>query len=215
VIKIDFLIRLEKKEDYRIVEELTREAFWNLHVPGCDEHFVLHKLRKSTAYLPELSCVIEMEGQIIGHIAYTRAAIVDELEVRHEVITFGPVSVLPAFQRQGIGSALITNTLENARKMGFFAVCIYGDPRYYSKFGFRCAEKFEIKTADGKFAVALLALELSPGALQKVKGRFCEDPAFDEVNQAEFIEFEDTFSFKEKKITETQSEFKLLASLRY
>jgi len=121
---------------------------------------------------------------------------------------------LPGFQKQGIGSALITYSLEKARNIGYSTVCIYGDPRFYSKFGFRCAEKFDIKTADDKYAVALLALELYPQALHNVKGRFFEDPAF-EVNQDEFAIFENSFYLKEKKVTPTQSEFKLLASLRY
>lgn len=211
---MELVIRQEVEKDYRIVEELTREAFWNLHVPGCSEHFVLHNIRKCPAFIPDIDLVAEFEGKIIGHIVYTRSIIIDESNNQYGVITFGPVSVLPSFQKQGVGSALIRYSLEKARNLGYTAVCIYGDPRYYSRFGFRCAEKFDIRTADGKFAVALLALELFDGALHKVKGRFYEDQAF-EVNQAEFAVFEKTFYHKEKKITETQSEFKLLASLRY
>lgn len=211
---MDPVIRPEREDDYRIVEELTREAFWNLHVPGCDEHFVLHNLRKCPAFIPELDFVAEQERTIVGHIVYSSSTIIDEENIKHEVITFGPVSVLPSLQRQGIGSALIKHSLDKAKQMGYPAVCIYGDPRYYSKFGFRCAEKFDIKTAAGKFAVALLVLELQAQALQNVKGRFYEDPAFD-VNQDEFDVFEKTFAPKEKRVTDTQREFKLLAGLTY
>jgi len=212
---MDLIIRPERADDYLVVEELTREAFWNLHVPGCDEHFVLHNLRKCPAFIPELDLVAEKDGTIVGHIVYSASMIVDnEANVKHEVITFGPVSVLPSMQRQGIGSALIKHSLARAKQMGFPAVCIYGDPRYYSKFGFRCTEKFDIKTANGKFAVALLALELRAQALQNVRGRFYEDPAFD-VNQDEFDVFEKTFAPKEKKETDTQLEFRLLAGLTY
>jgi predicted N-acetyltransferase YhbS len=122
--------------------------------------------------------------------------------------------VLPAFQKQGIGSALITHTINLAREMGFPAICIYGDPRYYSRFGFRCAEKYEIKTADDKFAVALQVLELQHGVLINIPGRFIESAAF-EVDENEFAQYDAAFPFKEKAETDSQREFRLLASLRY
>lgn len=208
-------IRNEKEADYRAVELLVREAFWNLHVPGCNEHFVMHNLRKSADFIPELDFVAETQGQIVGQIAYSRAVIAGETGARHGVVCFGPVSILPELQKQGIGRALSVHSIDAARKMGYPAILIYGDPRYYSRFGFRCGEKYDIRTADGKFAVALQALELKPGALNKMPGRFTESPAF-EVNEAEFAKFEAGFPFKEKTInTPSQLEFRILASLRY
>jgi predicted N-acetyltransferase YhbS len=211
---MDTIIQNENKNDYRVVEELTRDAFWNLYVPGCNEHFVLHNLRNSTDFIPELDFVAKKDGQIVGHIVYSRGIIKDKQGAEKEVISFGPVSVWPAFQKQGIGSALIIHTINVARTMGFQAVCIYGDPRYYSRFGFRCAEKYEIKTADGKFAVALLALELKQSALNNMPGRFIESAAF-EVDESEFAKYESTFPYKEKAETDSQRDFRLLASLRY
>jgi putative acetyltransferase len=212
---MELSIRKETRKDYRIVEELTREAFWNLYVPGCSEHFVLHNLRNSPDFIPELSFVALEDGKIVGHIAYSHGAIQDEKSVTHPVICFGPVSVLPAFQKQGIGGALINHTLNLARAMEDYpAVLIYGDPRYYSRFGFRCAEKFDIKTSDGKFAVALLALELKPNALSKIPGRFIESAAF-AVDENQFAEFDKTFPYKEKTETDSQREFRIMASLRY
>ena len=214
MLNINLTIRNEKASDYRVVEELVREAFWNLYVPGCNEHFVLHNLRNSSDFIPELDFVAEEEGQIVGQIAYSRGNISYTWGVEEEVISFGPVSVLPAFQRQGIGSALINHTINLAQKMGFSAICIYGDPRYYSRFGFRCAEKYEIKTADDKFAVALQVLELRQGVLDNKPGRFIESAAF-EVDENEFAKYEATFPFKEKAETDSQWEFRFLASLRY
>ncbi len=211
---MDISIRNENENDYRIVEELTREAFWNLYVPGCCEHFVLHNLRNSPDFIPELDFIAQKDGKIVGHIVYTRGIIQAEQGQKKEVICFGPVSVPPALQKQRIGSALINHSLAAARKMGFPAVCIYGDPRYYSRFGFRCAEKYDIKTADGKFAVALLALELKPGVLNGLSGRFFESPAYD-VNEVKLAEFESTFPYREKSETESQREFRIIASLRY
>lgn len=211
---MNLTIRNEKEDDYRAVEELVREAFWNLYVPGCNEHFVLHNLRNSRDFIPELDFVAERKGQIVGQIAYSRGTITSLQGNDMEVISFGPVSVLPAFQKQGIGSALIVHTINLARHMGFPAICIYGDPRYYSRFGFRCAEKYEIKTADGKFAVALQVLELTQGVFSNMPGRFLESSAF-AVDENEFARYEASFPFKEKTETDSQREFRLLASLRY
>jgi predicted N-acetyltransferase YhbS len=211
---IDLIIRNEKKEDYRTVEQLVREAFWNLYVPGCNEHYILHNLRKSKDFIPELDFVAEEEGQIVGQIAYSRGIIKCKQSKENEVITFGPVSVLPAFQKRGIGSALIIHTINLARVMAYPAICIYGDPRYYSRFGFRCAEKYEIKTAEDKFAVSLQVLELKQGVLNNVSGRFIESAAF-AVDETEFARYDATFPFKEKEETDSQRKFRLLASLRY
>jgi len=211
---IDLIIRNEKKEDYRTVEQLVREAFWNVYVPGCNEHYMLHNLRNSNDFIPELDFVAENKGQIVGQIVYSRGIIKCRQGEEREVITFGPVSVLPAFQKRGIGSALIVHTINLGRDMGYPAICIYGDPRYYSRFGFRCAEKYEIKTAEDKFAVSLQVLELKRGILDNVSGKSIESAAF-AVDESEFAEYDAAFPFKEKKETDSQREFRLLASLRY
>lgn len=207
-------MRNENEKDYRIVEELTREAFWNHYIPGCVEHYVLHNLRKSKDFIPELDFVAEIDGQIVGNIVYSRGVIMNNQGVEHKIICFGPVSVLPRLQKQGIGSALIINTLKAARLMDYPAVCIYGDPRCYSRFGFRCAEKYDIKTSDDKFAVALQVLELKPDVLNNLSGRFVETEAF-HFDEDQFAEFDATFEYKEKAETDSQKEFKILASLRY
>ena len=211
---INLIIRNEKKEDYRNVEQLIRVAFWNLYVPGCNEHYILHNLRKSNDFIPELDFVAEKEGQIVGQIAYSRGIIKRKQGEEKEVISFGPVSILPAFQKRGIGSALIIHTINLARGMGYPAICIYGDPRYYSRFGFRCAEKYEIRAADDKFAVALQVLELKHGVLNNMSGKFIESVAF-AVDETEFAQYDATFPFKEKNETDSQREFRFLASLQY
>jgi putative acetyltransferase len=211
---MDLKIRNECESEYRAVEELTREAFWNVHVPGCTEHYCLHNMRGSNDFIPELDFVAECDGIQVGNIVYTRAGIFSSTGKKHEVICFGPVSVLPAYQRQGIGSALIRYSLDKARSMGFSAVCIYGDPRYYSRFGFRCAEKYDIKTSDGKYAVALQALELAMGALREISGRFVETESF-AVDENDFQKYDTSFPYKEKTVTESQADFRISASLRY
>ena len=83
-----------------------------------------------------------------------------------------------------------------------------------SEIGFRCAEKYDIQTSDGKYAYALLALELKPGALNKMAGRFIESPVFS-VEESGFAEYDKTFPHKEKAETESQKVFMVMASLRY
>src|SRR4030042_2914713 len=210
---MDAIIRNEREGDYRVVEGVVREAFWNLYVPGCCEHFILYNIRKNSDFIPELDFVAEKERQIVGQIVYSRGVIRDKKGREKKVISFGPVSVLPAFQKQGIGSSLITHTINLARDMGFLAICIYGDPRYYSRFGFRCGEKYEVKTTDDKYAFSLMALELKQGSLDSTGGRFIESASFN-VDPDIFAEYDASFPFKEKTETDSQQEFKLLSSLR-
>jgi predicted N-acetyltransferase YhbS len=175
---------------------------------------VLHNLRNSSDFIPELSFIAEVDGRIVGHIAYSRGIVKSEDGAEHAVISFGPISVLPAFQKKGTGSALIRHSLGVAKELGCTAICIYGDPRYYGRFGFRCAERYEIKTADGKYAFALMALELQSGALREVSGRFIESSAF-EVDEDELMAYDNSFPLKEKAKTDSQRDFQLLVSLRY
>ncbi len=208
---MNLTFRTEEPYDYRAVEALTREAFWNLHVPGCDEHFALHTLREHADFLPGLSFIAETDGALAGHIAYSRSAVIAKDGREHPAITFGPVSVYPAYQRQGVGSALIRRTLDLAREAGHAAVIIYGDPDYYGRFGFSGGKAFGIRNKDGRFQAALLALELAPRALEGVSGLFHESKGFD-YPEEEFAAFDALFSPKEKRVTPTQAEFTRIAS---
>lgn len=192
-----YTIRLEQPEDYRAVEHLTREAFWNHHVPGCDEHFLAHTLRKSACFIPELDFVAEQDGEIIGNIMYTRAKIVCDHGLEESVLSFGPLSVLPLWQGKGVGSALVRHSLSRAAELGFQAVLIYGDPAFYARLGFLPAETFDIGTPDDCYADALQALELVAGALREKGGRFMEDHAY-EVDASKAEEFDKGFPPKER-----------------
>ena len=86
-------IRLETENDYRAVEELTREAFWNVYKPGADEHYIVHKMRNHPDFIPELAFVLEKDGKIIGNIMYTKAWLEDENGTRKEILSFGPLCV--------------------------------------------------------------------------------------------------------------------------
>lgn len=196
-------LRLENKNDYQTVEHLTREAFWDVYQPGCVEHLLLHKLRTVDAYLPALDYVAIADGEIVGNIVYSKSKIVDKEKNAHDVITFGPISVLPSMQNKGIGTALIEHTVKKAKQMGYKAILILGNPDYYHKFGFQSAENFNISLADGTNFDAFMAMELYPDALKNLSGTFHEDPVF-EVNQAEVDKFDANFPYREKHVTDTQ-----------
>lgn len=209
---MEIAIRRERPEDTVAVEEVTRLAFWNVHVPGCSEHLVARQLRASRDFLPELDFVAEAGGRIAGSILFSRSRVAGPNLENFEAVTFGPVSVRPELQRRGIGRALIDRGIEAARAMGFGAVIIYGNPVYYRRFGFRPGKEFDIRTADGRYAAALLALPLVPGALDGARGRFLESDAF-EVDPARLAAFDSLFTPLEKGVTPTQAEFLKIASM--
>lgn len=202
----NIIIRLETERDYRAVEHLTRDAFWDVYKPGCDEHLLAHKLRHSKAFLPALDYVAAQDDRIVGNIMYSVAQVINDSGCAYPVLTFGPLSVLPGFQKQGVGAALVRHSLAVARKTEYPAVIIFGNPAYYQRFGFENANKFGITTADGANFDAFMALELHDHALESITGRFYEDDVF-HSDPVELIEFEKAFPYREKHVTDTQLKF--------
>lgn len=207
-------VRLETPEDYKIVENLTREAFWDVHVSGCTEHYLMHIIRNSDSFIKELDIVAEVDGRIVGNIAYTKAKILVDDGSLYNVICFGPISVLPEFQGIGIGGMLIEHSKNLAKQLGYNAILIYGDPEYYRRYGFVAAETYGIETPDNMYAVALQACELYSGALKNCKGRFYEDKVY-EIDESKAIEFDKCFPIKEKHSElPSQKRFSELISMR-
>jgi predicted N-acetyltransferase YhbS len=153
-------------------------------------------MRKADSFIAELDIVAQVNGEIVGNIVYTKAKILDDSGVNHNVITFGPISVLPAFQGKGIGRNLIEYTKKKAKELGYKAILIYGDPDYYSRLGFVSAEKYNICTSDNMYAVPLQAIELYPEALSNIKGRFIEDKIYD-IDEKAAKEFDKGFPSKD------------------
>ncbi len=172
------VIRPEEPADYREVEEVTREAFWNHHVPGCDEHYLVHIMRYSRDFIPELDFVAGLDDKIVGNIMYTKSVIKQTDGNEFPVITFGPISVLPELQKQGIGSALIERSFDEARKLGHKVVVIYGFPSYYRRFGFESCVRYNISNIDGRYPKAMQIFELEKGSLENVSGIFLESPVY-------------------------------------
>jgi predicted N-acetyltransferase YhbS len=203
-------LRLEEENDYRTVEALTREAFWNHYVPGCDEHFLAHNLRKADVFIKELDFVALCDGKIVGNIMYAKASIKNN-GIDHAVLTFGPVSVLPEYQNRGIGGKLINHTVKLAKETGYKAVIIYGDPEYYKRFGFKESKGYNITNKDKKFPAALLVLELYPNALTGIEGIFDEGKVY-EPDQNEAENFDRKFTAKEKGYSKSQERFRELSN---
>ncbi len=190
-------LRPESPADFRAVEDLTRNAFWNHHAPGCDEHYLAHILRESSDFVPELDYVAVHDGKVVGNIMYTRAKIVLDRGGEREVLCFGPLAVDPAFQGQGVGGALIERTKTLAQELGYKAILIFGDPEYYSRFGFIPAERYGVGTSWGVYIISLQALELQPGALEDCAGYFQESGDY-QIDPEASAAFDKGFPPKEK-----------------
>ena len=194
-------IRLEEPRDYREVENLTREAFWNKYRPGCMEHYVLHCYRDRPEFMKELDYVMEEDGVIIAHIMYSRAQITGDDGRMIPILIFGPVSVLPEKQGRGYGGRLIRYTLEQAERLGWGAVAITGDPDYYHRFGFVSGTAMGV-CYDGipptEEAPFFMVKELKEGFLRDVTGVY-RDPEGYFVEDADVDAFDAGFPPKEKK----------------
>lgn len=203
-------IRQEMPDDYREVESLTREAFWNVYAPGCTEHYLLHRLRHSPDFIPELDIVAECGGEIVGNVVCVRSYIEGKDGQRRDILTLGPISVLPACQRKGIGRKMTEYITDAAGRMGYRAILLCGDPLLYVRYGFEPAGKYGIMTSDGRVSPALQIYPLNGTDITGYSGRYFESPAYDmDIAQAE--EFDLGFPAKEKlSDTPSQRRFKEL-----
>jgi predicted N-acetyltransferase YhbS len=205
---MEISIRPEVEGDYREVEELTREAFWNLFVPGCCEHYLVHKMRPHPDFLPELDLVAVLKNKIVGNIMYMKADIVDETGKMVEIATFGPISVLPAYQRQGIGSALISHSRQVAIEMGYKAIIIEGHPQNYCKHGFKSSKDYNVSNAEGKFPYSLLVLELEKGFLDGHEWKYVPGEVYN-IDPKAADDYDTLFSPKVKEYRYSQEEFNI------
>ena len=193
-------IRLEQKEDYREVENLVRESFWNVYRPGCSEHYVIHVLRDDPAFIPELDFVMELDGKLIGQNMFMNTIIEADDGRAIPVLTMGPIGIIPELKRQGYGKKILDYSLEKATAMGFGAALFEGNIDFYGKSGFDYARNFGIRyhdlpvDADDSF---FLCKELIPGYLSDVTGVY-QTPQGYYVDDADVDAFDAAFPPKEK-----------------
>ena len=205
-------IRREQAKDFREVENLTREAFWNVYRPGCTEHYVLNQYRTNPDFIPELDFVMEENGKIIGHVMFSKAELTLEDGSKKRSWTFGPISISPDFKRKGYGLQLLQYALEKARETGIGFLCMEGNIEFYKNAGFDLASKLNIHYhAEPKDAEVpyFLAQELIPGWLQDngiTEATYCPPKGYfaADENPEAFEAYEATFPPKEKAFQEGQ-----------
>lgn len=204
-------IREERETDYFQTEALVKRAFWNLYVPGCDEHFLAHEIRKHEDFIPRLSLVAESEEKkIVGMVMYTRSWLIEEDGTKKEILTFGPIAVEPSLQRCGIGKQLLERSFVLAAEMGYDAIVIFGSPANYIGRGFQSCLKYRVSLEDGSYPAAMLVKELKAGALEGKKWVYEQSGAFS-VDPERFREFDRRFVQLEPGYQPSQEEFFIIS----
>ena len=204
--KNNIIIRLERKEEYREVENLVRESFWNVYCPGCLEHYVLHQLREDEAFVPELDFVMylgtkEREEKLIGQNMFMRTAIKTDDGRELPIMTMGPICITPELKRKGYGKILLDYSIQKAAELGCGALCFEGNIDFYGKSGFRPAGEFGIRyhgLQEGEDASFFLCKELIPGYLDGITGEYATPSGY-LVDEKEAECFDKAFPAKEKK----------------
>lgn len=195
-----YTIRLEIPADYHAAENVAREAFWNVYCPGCLEHYVLHCYRNRADFVPELSFVMEKDHKIIGQVMYVRAKISADDGREIPIMTFGPIGILPEYQRQGYGKALLDYSMEKAKELGAGALCMEGNIDFYGKSGFVVASTKNIHYyAEPRSEIVpyFLVKELTDGYLSGISGVY-HTPEGYFVDKKEAELFDAQFEPKEK-----------------
>ena len=196
----NYIIRPEKKEEQREVENLIRESFWNIYRPGCSEHYVIHVLRNDPAFVKELNFVMEQDGRLIGQNMFMKTIINSDDTRVIPILTMGPICITPELKRQGYGKSLLDYSLEKAAQLGFGAVLFEGNIDFYGKSGFNYASKYGIRyhdlpsNADSSF---FLCRELIPRYLDGITGVY-QTPKGYYVSDSDVEEFDKEFPPKEK-----------------
>lgn len=206
---METVIRLETEHDYFKVEELTRNAFWNLYFPGCDEHYLCHIMRDHADSVKDLDYVAEINGTIVGSIMYTKSWLVGDDQEKREIVSFGPLCVHPDYQRKGIGSALIEKTRTIVKEKNIPAIIIYGDPHNYCRHGFKNGIDYNVSNMDGEYPLGLLVLEIESGFFGSRKWKIKQSDVY-HFDTSNVDNFDNRFMKKEKKVEYSQELFKML-----
>ena len=199
--KNDYVIRLERKEEYRKVEELVRESFWNVYRPGCLEHYLLNQLRKNADFVKELDFVMEKDGEFIGQNVFVKAIVKADDNRDIPIMTMGPICIAPKFQRKGYGKILLDYSIAKAASLGCGALCFEGNIDFYGKSGFTFARNFGIRyhglpeDADDSF---FLCKELTDGYLDGITGEYFTPQGYF-IGEEEIEKFDKMFPHKEKR----------------
>jgi len=163
-------------------------------------------MRSHEDFLPELDLVIEIDNQIIGNIMYTKAKLVDESGEEKVILTFGPVCIMPEYQRTGYGKMLMEQSFEKAVALGYDVIVIFGNPNNYVSRGFKSCKKYNICLENGTYPAAMMVKELKPKALDGRKWVYYDSPVMN-IDEQEAARFDESLENMEKKFQPSQEEF--------
>ena len=204
------IIRTVQETDRKIVDDINRKAFYNLYIPGCVEHYLVHHMRGHEDFIPELDFVAELDGQVIGNIMFTRAKLTDEQRMEKDILTFGPLCIVPEHQRKGLGKKLLEDSFQQAVKLGYDVIVIFGSPANYVSSGFKSCKKYNICLDNGKYPAAMLVKELKEGALDGRKWFYCHSPVM-AIDEQAAQEYDSGLPPMEKKYLPSQDEFYIMS----
>lgn len=203
-------VRRTEDRDYRATEEITRDAFWDLYVPGCDEHYLLHCMRSHADFVPELDYVALDGDRVVGNIVYAVSHVEGPDGRRVDTLTFGPISVTPEYQRRGVGSLLIQTTLEIVKSRGCPAIIIYGHPYNYVKHGFVNGKKYGIGVGEDTYPSALLVLALHAALFDGGGWVFKESPVY-QLDSGDVALFDKSFPPRKKGYRPSQEDYLIMS----
>ena len=204
------IIRNEEQKDWEIVEKITRQAFYNIYMPGCVEHYLVHIRREHEDFIPELDFVLELNGDVIGNIMYTKAKLINENGTEKDILTFGPVSILPDYQRMGYGKMLLEYSFQAAMQLGYDVIVIFGSPGNYISRGFKSCKKYNVCMENGKYPAAMMVKELFPHVLDGHKWIYHDSPVM-AISEEEAERYDNTLEPLEKKQLPSQEEFYIMS----
>lgn len=207
----NLIIRNEEIKDRTIVEDITRRAFYNIYIEGCVEHYLVHIMREHESFIPELDLVIELDGRVIGSIMYTKAELRDEADNKKDILTFGPVSIHPDYQRRGYGKLLMEYSFDKAKELGYDTIVIFGSPANYVGRGFKSCRKYNVSIDEGKYPAAMMVKELIPNVLSGHKWTYKDSPVMS-ISEESALRYDDTLEPMEKKHLPSQEEFYILSN---
>ncbi|MGN0807100.1 MAG: GNAT family N-acetyltransferase [Candidatus Coproplasma sp.] len=199
------IIRNERESDYEVVENLIRNAFWNVNMPGATEHYMAHIMRDHSDFVAELDMVAEIDGKVVGSIMYTVCKLRSQAGDEKACLSFGPLAVDPAFQRKGVGKALIETTLERAKELGYQSVVIFGHPANYINRGFVSCKRFNV-CLEGIYPTAMLVKPLTDDAFDG-NVWFFEESSVCQFDIEEAEKYDKKFPVKQKQVLPSQEEF--------
>lgn len=203
-------IRQETPADHAAVETLVREAFYNMYIPGCVEHYLVHLMRDHEDFVPALDLVAEEDGTIVGQIMFTKATLTDEKGHMLPALTLGPIAVAPARQRCGIGKALIARAVRSAQALGYVAIVLFGSPANYVANGFVSCKHYKMTPPEGRYPAAMMVRELVPGALAGHTWIYRDSPVM-AVDEEAAARYDATLPPLEKRWQPSQEEFYILS----